>query len=79
MYWGRLRGVLPYLGGSWRRLEASCKRLEAVLGVVGGVLKRLERVLKPSWGILERLRAVLEPSLDVLGTFWSVLGRSKNL
>ena len=33
MYWGRLGGVLPYLGGSWRRLEASCRRLEAVLGV----------------------------------------------
>ena len=62
-------GVLPYRGGSWRRLEASCRRLEAVLRVVGGVLKRLGAVLARSWG-------VLSASWGGLGASWGVLGLS---
>ena len=67
---GRLVGVLPYLGGSWRRFEASCRRLEAVLRVVEGVLKRLGAVLARSWG-------VLNASWGGLGASWGCLGRPK--
>ena len=75
MYWGRLVGVLPYRGGSWRRLEASCRRLEAVLRVVGGVLKRLGAVLARSWGVLGASWGVLWPSWGHLGSILGRLGR----